>query len=149
MKRVYVDPDVCMGCGLCEVYCLTQHSRSLDILKAYRQEKPRPVARIRVERHGNTAFGFQCRQCSEPLCVYACVSGATFLDDHGQVAFDESRCIGCWTCVLACPYGAIARDDARERVARCDLCGDPQGDGLPACVRNCPNEALSVREEAV
>lgn len=143
MKKVYVNPDVCMGCGLCEVYCLVQHSRTRDIIKAFRREKPKPVARIRVERHGTLSFGFQCRRCEEPLCAYSCITGATYIDEDSQVAFDEEKCTGCLTCVLACPYGAIARDEGRGLVARCDLCG---GADIPVCVRNCPNEALVFAE---
>ena len=57
----------------------------------------------------------------------------------GAVIIDESKCIGCWTCILACPYGALVRDKERKIVAKCDLC--PQHE-VPVCVANCPNEAL-------
>jgi carbon-monoxide dehydrogenase iron sulfur subunit len=62
----------------------------------------------------------------------------------GNVSLDTDRCIGCWTCILACPYGAIRRDLERDIVAKCDLCPDLE---VPACVTNCPNEALVFTED--
>ena len=52
MKYIYIREDVCIGCGLGRVYCQTQHSRSKDIIKAFKQEAPSPLPRIRVERNG-------------------------------------------------------------------------------------------------
>jgi len=142
--RVYAKPDVCMGCGLCRVYCETAHSRSKDPVKAVKRESPRPLPRVRVERRGDIMFSLQCRHCDEPLCVYACLTGALSKNPvTGVVSADPERCIGCWTCVLVCPVGALMRDLANHRVVKCDLC---QGAEVPACVENCPNEALTVGE---
>ena len=57
----------------------------------------------------------------------------------GVVSVDEGKCIGCWTCLLACPYGALFRDENKKVVAKCDLCPEHE---VPVCVTNCPNEAL-------
>ena len=111
MRRVYVREEACMGCGLCRVYCLAEHSRSRDIVKAFKRESPRPVARVRLERLGEVSFSVQCRQCDEPWCVYSCLTGAMQKDSRsGVVTVDPERCIGCWTCIVACPYGALTRD---------------------------------------
>jgi carbon-monoxide dehydrogenase iron sulfur subunit len=59
----------------------------------------------------------------------------------GMVTVDDERCIGCWTCVVACPYGALTRDMSSKTVAKCDLC---PGRDIPVCVINCPNEALAL-----
>ena len=140
MKKIYVREDVCMGCGLCRVYCQTAHSKSKDILKAFKIDDPRPLPRVRVERNGETCFSIQCRHCDEPMCVYSCLTGAAYKDPvTGMVRVDPEKCIGCWTCVVACPNGALTRDIGNHVVAKCDLCPDEE---IPACVANCPNEAL-------
>ena len=145
MKRVYVIEDLCMGCGLCQVYCLMEHSRTKDVIKAFKKESPRPLARVRVERNGEVCFSLQCRHCDEPLCVYSCLTGAMRRDPvTGVVAVDSEKCVGCWTCIVACPNGALTRDGSRKIVAKCDLC---PGRDVPVCVANCPNEALVFTED--
>ena len=59
----------------------------------------------------------------------------------GVVDVDRDRCIGCWTCIVACPLGVLNRDTGGKVVAKCDLC--PEQD-IPVCVANCPNEALQL-----
>lgn len=140
MRNVYVLEQFCIGCGLCEVYCRTEHSQSKDIIKAFKRESPKSLPRIHIERKDEVCFAIQCHHCAEPWCIYSCLSGAMHRDKvTGAVIIDESKCIGCWTCILACPYGALVRDKERKIVAKCDLC--PQHE-VPVCVANCPNEAL-------
>ena len=148
MKRIEAREEVCIGCRLCEVHCLVEHSRSRDVVKAYKRERPQAWPRVRVQEDGAVSFALQCRHCEEPLCAYACLTGALQRDEEtGQVRFDAERCMGCWTCILVCPHGVPERDPSGKRVApRCDLC--PQRD-VPACVANCPNEALVLVEDAV
>jgi carbon-monoxide dehydrogenase iron sulfur subunit len=57
----------------------------------------------------------------------------------------SDRCIGCWTCIMVCPYGVIGRrqDGGRWVAARCDLCPDR---AIPACVEACPTRALVYAE---
>ncbi len=145
MKRIYVKEQFCIGCRLCEVYCRVHHSSSKDIIKAFKKESPHALPRVRVELEGPLAFSVRCQHCDEPWCVYSCLTGALSRDpDTGVVNVDEERCSGCWTCLLACPFGAISRDLGRGRMAKCDLCS---GEDIPACVANCPNEALVCVEE--
>lgn len=147
MKRIRAIVEYCMGCGLCEVYCVAAHSKSKDVLHAFKDERPRPVARCFVERDGSVSFALQCRHCDRALCTEACMTGAMSKDEEtGAVTHDEERCVGCFMCVMACPSGAIAIDHEKGKaVAKCDLCAEL---GEPACVANCPNAAL-VYEEIV
>jgi len=140
MKRVYVKEQVCMGCHLCEVYCQLQHARSRDLIKAFKRESPRPLPRLRVEEKGAVSFSVRCQQCDEAPCVQACLTGALTRDPVSFVIeVEQERCIGCWTCLLVCPLGAIRQDTEQKKVLKCDLC---QGEEIPVCVANCPNEAL-------
>lgn len=140
MRRVYVNEQVCIGCHLCEIYCQLRHSQSIDLIKAFKKKSPRPLSRLRVDERGVVSFSVRCQQCSEAPCVYACITGALTYDHvRGVVEVDEARCAGCWTCLLVCPLGAIKQDTEQKKVLKCDLC---QGEEIPVCVANCPNEAL-------
>lgn len=145
MRRIYCRDEVCIGCRLCEIHCQVEHSVSKDILKTFKKETP-PPSMVRVEEKGATSFALQCRQCPEPYCAYSCITGAIWQDaDTGEVLHDKEKCIGCWTCVLACPKGAVSPDLRGPRVAvRCDLC---PGREIPACVEYCPNGALYEVDE--
>ncbi|MBE9513827.1 MAG: 4Fe-4S dicluster domain-containing protein [Chloroflexi bacterium] len=145
MNRVYVNEQVCMGCGLCQVYCQAEHSMSKDIIKAFNRDLLRPLPGLRVERKGPVCFPVQCQHCDEAWCVYSCLTGAMHRDmATGAVVVDRDRCVGCWTCIVACPYGALVRNTTAKVVAKCDLCPERE---VPVCVANCPNEALMVGED--
>ncbi len=144
MKRVYINEDVCIGCHLCEVYCKLEHSKSKDLVKAFNTESPRPVSRVHIEGKKPVSFSVRCHHCPEPQCVYTCLTGALQKDEKsGIISLDEEKCVGCWTCVMACPYGAIRQDKERHHSVKCDLC---QGKDTPVCVANCPNEALVYKD---
>ncbi|AGK60050.1 Fe-S-cluster-containing hydrogenase components 2 [Archaeoglobus sulfaticallidus PM70-1] len=140
MPKVVAKPEVCIGCHLCEIWCAVAHSRTRDILKAFKYEKKKPVPRIVVDENLPECFAIQCRHCDEPNCVFACISGALYKDtETGKVLHDESKCVGCLSCVMACPYGSIVIDFEEKKIVKCDLC---EGLEFPTCVKMCPNNAL-------
>jgi len=144
--KIQINEEFCIGCRLCEVHCLVEHSRSKDIVKAFKRESPRALARVHVEEKGAVSFALQCRHCNTPSCVYACLTGAMHRDERGVVLHDAEKCIGCWSCIMVCPFGAITRDERSRKVAsKCDLC---PGRTTPSCVEHCPNEALTLVVEA-
>ena len=146
MKRVYAVERHCIACKLCELACITEHSQSRDMIRAMRHERPRALPRIHVQERRPLSFALQCRHCSEPLCVHSCLTQALQQQEDGSISYDPQYCIGCWTCILSCPYGAITRD-VREKtklIVKCDLC---EGRDMPACVEICPNEALVYGDE--
>jgi len=144
MKRIYIREEYCIGCRLCEIHCLVQHSKSKKIIKAFKKEFPRALPRILVEEKGYLSFAIQCRHCEEASCIEACITGAMHRDKvTGAVLCNEDRCVGCWMCIMACPFGVIKRNLEEKRIAsKCDLC---YGEEIPVCVANCPNEALELR----
>lgn len=144
MKRVTIREEMCIGCGLCQIYCTVEHSKSKAPIKAYLKEQPKPVSRVRVETNKPYSISIRCQQCTDTPCVYACLSGAmTQNKETGLVEHDQEKCIGCWTCIMVCPYGAVKPDSSGTIIAKCDLCPDRE---IPACVENCPNEALAYEE---
>jgi carbon-monoxide dehydrogenase iron sulfur subunit len=146
MIRIYPREEYCIGCRLCEIHCIVQHSNSRDLIKAFKREgKGKLTKRIEVEESGHISFALQCRHCDDAPCITACLSGAMSRDERsGAVVHDAEKCIGCWTCILVCPFGAVRRSESEHRVvAKCDLCPHLE---VPACVANCPNEALIMEE---
>jgi carbon-monoxide dehydrogenase iron sulfur subunit len=140
VKKIYVREEVCIGCRLCEIFCIVQNSKSKKIIKVFKSEFPRPLPRIMVEEKGPVSFALQCRHCDDAPCIDACITGA-MSTERGVVVCDESRCVGCWMCIMVCPYGVIKRDLTSGKLAsKCNLCSNLE---VPACVSHCPNGALT------
>lgn len=144
MKRVYVNEDWCLACHLCEYYCAAVNSGAPDMIKAFKTEGKKPIPRIKVEEGKEVNFAVQCRHCDGKACVKGCITGALSVKD-GVVSVDESRCVGCYTCVLSCPFGCIVIDEEGHRIQKCDLCVKNHN-GEPACVQGCPNRAIVFEE---
>ncbi len=141
MKRVYVNEEWCLGCHLCEYYCAFANSGVGDMVKAL---KGKPIfPRIHVEGTDRITYAVSCRHCSDPICVRSCISGALSVRD-GAVFIDRERCVGCLTCVLVCPFGAVAQGE-NGAVQKCELCLTNAA-GAPACAAGCPNRAIVYEE---
>jgi len=138
VKQILVEVDKCLGCKSCEIACVVAHSETGDLIGAFLQN-PQPVRRVFVEAGEGFNLPLQCRQCEEPKCVQACMSGAMRKEVSGLVSNDPDKCVGCWMCVMVCPFGAITRDVTNKLAAKCDRCA---GLDQPACVRACPTEAI-------
>ena len=148
MKRIVIHEEYCIGCRLCEIHCMVRHSESKKIVKAFKEEFPRAMAMVMVEEQGYLSFALQCRHCEAAPCLEACITGAMKRhEETNAVLCDEEKCVGCWMCIMICPFGVIKRDMEIKKVAsKCDLC---LGEEIPVCVRNCPNEAITFEERVL
>ncbi len=126
-KRIVLDLDLCVGCRSCEAACRA----------AFKNE-----GRIRHAEIGSEAYiPLACRHCEEPLCAAACPVDAIVKDENtGRTKRAQFLCIGCLSCVYACPFGVIDSSLTRHLSQKCDLCQDrPEG---PRCVSSCVTGAL-------
>ena len=141
MKRVYVNEEWCLGCHLCEYNCAFANSGMTDMALAL---KGKPIfPRIHVEEGDKICYAVSCRHCENPICVKSCIAGA--LHKEGEViCIDQNKCVGCLTCVLVCPYGALAPGETGV-MQKCELCLQ-NACGAPACAAGCPNEAIGEEE---
>ena len=142
MKRFYVNEKWCLGCHRCEYECAFANSHLTDMVKALKGKAIYP--KIRVEDGGDVHFAVNCRHCTEAVCVRSCIAGALSFQD-GMVVIDQNKCVGCLTCVLVCPFGAIMPAPEGGVAQKCMLCTDNLT-GEPNCVKNCINNAIVYEE---
>ncbi len=144
MKNLFYKIDKCLGCKSCEVACAISHSESKDLIKALK-EVAVALPRKKILSSNKKNYPVSCRHCKDALCVEACMAAALFFDkEKGMIMHDESRCVGCWMCVMSCPYGAIRPNTITKIPLRCDKCKDKD---QPACLKACPTGAIIWQEE--
>ncbi len=143
MKRVYVNEEWCLGCHLCEYNCAFANSGMRDMAAALKDKKIFP--RIHVEESDKITFAVSCRHCADPICVKSCIAGA-ISKENGVVRINREKCVGCFTCILVCPYGALAPGE-NGTMQKCELCLQ-NSCGEPACVKGCPNRAIVYEERS-
>ncbi|MDO9111744.1 MAG: 4Fe-4S dicluster domain-containing protein, partial [Desulfatirhabdiaceae bacterium] len=138
---LFQDRKKCIGCHSCEVQC--ESNKSLQ---------PGPRLCQIVSDGPNVVDGMprvshvlmSCFHCETPWCVAACPAGAMKKRPRdGIVYVDPLLCIGCKTCIAACPWGSVQWDSGKCQAVKCDFCMDRVDQGLkPACVTVCTSHCL-------
>jgi Fe-S-cluster-containing dehydrogenase component len=157
---VLFDSTRCIGCRKCEAGCnkvndLPAPEQPFDELSVLEDgRRTTDKAYTVVNRYGGAGDAqgplyrkIQCNHCLEPACASACFVQAFKKTKSGAVTYDESVCVGCRYCMIACPFEipAYEYDSAfSPRVRKCTLCHPRVIKGLlPGCVEACPTEALT------
>ncbi len=134
-----IDQDVCIGCHACTVACKTEHEVPLGVNRTW-------VKYIEKGAWPDTRRFFsvlRCNHCTDAPCVAICPTTALFKRDDGIVDFDTDLCIGCKSCMQACPYDALYIDPMENTAQKCNYCAHRVDVGLePACVIVCPEQAI-------
>jgi carbon-monoxide dehydrogenase iron sulfur subunit len=141
-RIILILPELCTGCKSCEYACAVEHSKSKDAYLAP-LEIPAPIPRIRVLLADGYTVPMRCQHCSDAPCMAVCPTKAISQSPEGFILIDDKRCIGCFMCAEACPFGAIRIHPELKIAVKCDFCVDRVRQGLlPACVEACPTTAL-------
>ncbi len=134
-----IDQTTCIGCHACTVACKTEHQVPLGVNRTW-------VKYVEQGTWPDTKRSFsvmRCNHCADAPCVTICPTSALFKRRDGIVDFDTSRCIGCKSCMQACPYDALYIDPHDHTAQKCNYCVHRVEVGLePACVVVCPEQAI-------
>ncbi len=134
MRLVTMEPKKCVGCRNCEYACSYNNNGTCDSKQSNIQVNFYPKEGVCIP--------LTCMHCDEAWCLNVCPAAAISRNEEGAVLVDQSRCAGCKMCMLACPYGNIHFDTAKQVSRKCNLCGDEE----PNCVNHCIATALNYEE---
>ena len=134
MSRYYLSQDTkkCIGCHSCEVACKSNK----DLPVGPKLCEIITVGPVFVGGLPKAGYTFMpCFHCEDPWCVAACPTGAMQKRDKDGIVFvDPALCVGCKTCMSACPWGAPQWNPETGKAVKCDFCMDRLDKGLEPCL---------------
>lgn len=145
---ILYDATLCIGCKLCEQACAERNHLPYDDRLAA-QPKLSSEKLTAVLARGEKFMRRLCMNCGDPACASVCPVGAFRKTAEGPVVYDETRCMGCRYCMLACPFQVPTYEWNKRLpiVKKCDMCADRLLAGRPtACAEICPTGATQVGE---
>jgi carbon-monoxide dehydrogenase iron sulfur subunit len=128
MKVLSFDPELCVGCHICEETCSDTWFKVTDPQKSS----------IRIyddDGEGLLRAAF-CNQCG--ACIAVCPTEALYRDKNGIVRIRKKQCVGCLSCVGFCPYLVMFYHPDQVEPFKCIACGK--------CADECPADALAIVE---
>ncbi len=160
------DSTLCVGCKACVAKCKAvngmppETTPEMPQYDAARDLSPRTLNVIKVYKDGNGAvkdrerdgFAFEkrsCMHCVDPGCVSVCpVTALTRHPRTGIVGYDPDVCIGCRTCMTACPYNVprFEYDNPFGQIRKCQMCNQKgveriDNGQITGCAEACPTGA--------
>jgi molybdopterin-containing oxidoreductase family iron-sulfur binding subunit len=154
-----IDLAKCDGCKACTECCQAMHFTEPDKewIKVFKMQDAETLIPY--------YFPKPCFHCDNPPCTKVCPVNATFKRQDGIVLIDNERCIGCRSCMAACPYSTrffnwshpvqskevtnipYSPEHGFPRrmgtVEKCDFCPHMIRQGkMPTCVDGCPMGAI-------
>ena len=140
-KMIVTDRARCSGCQRCEMMCTLKNDGASQ-----------PAA-ARIHVHDGLQFGSDwescdglfyscewqiraCHMCTTALCQTSCPHAAIVTLEDGTRTVDPEKCVGCGTCVAACPWHMPVVNTETHKSTKCVACG--------RCAEQCPNGALEL-----
>ena len=174
-----IDLNRCFGCQACASACKVANNLPRDLVynvvytKTDDDYSTLGLSTLKGALTNDVAGGnypdctlsflpFQCQHCEKPACLDVCPTGATQKREDGIVWVDSELCIGCESCIKACPYEGVRTlisDEASYyldvvvgefdapahkagTVEKCTFCYNLIDRGeVPACMQLCPGRA--------
>jgi formate dehydrogenase iron-sulfur subunit len=160
-KVELIDVSKCIGCRSCQIAC--KQWNELPAMFSFNsgnyqnppdlQANTWTLVRFHEVSDKNEAVKWLfrkdgCMHCTDAACVNICPAGARFRLDSGAIGTDDEKCVGCQSCVVACPFGKPRYSEETHKAYKCKLCTERIQNNLPpACVKACPTGALQFGDK--
>lgn len=160
-----IDTTRCFGCQTCSVACKIANNLPKGVIYNHVYSSGGDLFDMAEGEFPNLTLSYQptaCQHCDNPSCLDVCPTGATKKREDGIVYIDYDLCIGCRSCIMACPYEGVRTlvegdpeyyldvtvgeaDAPRHQagvVEKCTFCHNLIDRGEePACMQLCPGRA--------
>ena len=149
------DATKCIGCKACVSACVNANGLTPDTSLDGLHQAPlslnsstKNIIKLckATATHPQSFVKQQCMHCGDPACVAACPFHALHKNQvNGIVEWDESKCIGCRYCEIACPFHIPKFEWAKfnPKIVKCELCNFRlAANQEPACTYVCPTHAV-------
>jgi formate dehydrogenase iron-sulfur subunit len=143
-----IDITKCIGCGQCHDACSEANGNPTTPADELSDRSWTAL----LDKGNDVYVRRFCMHCGEPACASVCPVAALKKTPSGPVVYDETRCMGCRYCMVACPFGVPKYEWGKNvpRVRKCIFCAGRLAEGKPsACSEACPTGAtkLGQRDE--
>jgi len=151
---ILYDSTRCVGCQSCELACALANGLPEPDPEDYpmpgtirkTNENRRTVINAIETPQGEIYVKNQCMHCNQPACAAGCLTKAMLKTEEGPVIWRDKKCMGCRFCMVSCPFDMpkFEYHSPNPDIVKCNMCFDRVKEGeLPACVADCPAEALT------
>lgn len=127
--KLVLDVDKCCACGACAVACMDQNDIDIAHMTPFRR-----VADF--ELNGEYLYtSVSCMHCDDAPCIQGCPVGVLRKDPVTNLTvYDNTNCIGCHSCAMACPVGAPSFNfTIRWSSVMAVLCANSMACSRPVC----------------
>ncbi|MBN1820435.1 MAG: 4Fe-4S dicluster domain-containing protein [Prolixibacteraceae bacterium] len=148
---ILYDSTRCVGCQTCEFSCAEANNLpepedypEIGVIRKTNESR-RTVVNAFDTSKGEVYVKRQCMHCNSPACASACLTQAMHKTNEGPVIWRGDKCMGCRYCMVSCPFDVpkFEYQSPNPKITKCDMCfSRQQEEKVPACVENCPAEAL-------
>jgi len=148
---ILYDATQCIDCQSCEIACAEEYGfpspedyPEVGVTRETDESRRVTVNAFETSK-GELYMRNACNHCNSPACASACLTRAMIKTDEGPVIWRENKCMGCRSCMISCPFNVpkFEFNSPNPKIQKCRMCYELlQEGGKPACVENCPAEAM-------
>jgi len=131
-RKILIDLSVCRSCPECRVECRYGYHPANNGMKDLLEL---------------ALFQVTCRRCEDAPCLEACPAEALEKNEQGIIRRSLTLCIGCKSCVVACPFGTLMTHMFDFKKPICDYCSLDDDTPQLLCQQTCPKGAVRLVDE--